>query len=254
MLKLTNIQVVINKGSPLQRNVLNGLNLHVQSGEFVIIVGSNGCGKSTLFNTISGYIQPDSGQVLIEQQDVTKQTQRQRAAKVALVMQDPVMGTMENMTIEENLSFAYLRGTARKLNFHNTAARRQIFKQKLALLDMNLENRLNDLVVNLSGGQRQALSLIMAILADYQILLLDEITAALDPKSAENVVAIAAKLVKVEKKTAIMITHNMQHALNYGNKTLIMANGNIVHTYNLQDKLALHPVDLARAIECYSNF
>jgi len=252
MLKLTNILVTLNKDSPLQRQVLSNLNLEIKHGEFVIIIGSNGCGKSTLFNTISGYIQPDSGQIFIDERQVAGHSQSEFSKDVAIVMQDPRVGTMENMTIEENLSFAYLRGSRRKLRFHNTPARRKFFKEKLALLEMNLENRLDDLVVHLSGGQRQALSLIMAIVANYKILLLDEITAALDPKTAENVISIAAKLVKIEKRTAIMITHNMHHALEYGHKTLIMAGGKIVQEYQIHDKLGLKPADLVGAIELYS--
>lgn len=245
MLNLSNIQVTLGKGTPLVKPVLQNLNLKVADSEFVIIIGNNGCGKSTLFNTISGYITPESGNIIVDRQDVTKQPQNKRAALVALVMQEPRIGTMEQMTIEENLSFAYMRGKNRSLKFHNTLARRNLFRDRLSTLQMGLENRLNDLVGNLSGGQRQALSLIMSIVADYKILLLDEITAALDPKTADSVMAITAKLVQEEKRTAIMTTHNMHYALDYGNRTLLMKQGSIYREYNMQSKKLLTPAALA---------
>ncbi len=200
--------------------ILHNVNLQVADGEFVIIIGSNGSGKSTLFNIISGYMRPDSGSIMLANKDVTWHAQDKRATSVAIVMQDPRLGTMADMTIEENLSFAYMRGQKRGLQLHNTAQLRSLFQDKLAILGMGLENRLDDLVGILSGGQRQALSLVMAIIVDYKILLLDEITAALDPKSAETVMNITAKLVREEKRTAIMITHDMQHAARYGDRTL----------------------------------
>lgn len=245
MLKLTNINVTLSKNTKLETQVLHNLNLDVAAGEFVIIIGSNGSGKSTMFNTISGYLTPDSGRVLIGNQDVTRQTQTQRAELVAIVMQEPRMGTMENMTIEENLSFAYLRGKTRSLKLHNTTQRRAYFKQKLTMLNMGLEDRLNELVGNLSGGQRQALSLIMAIIADYKLLLLDEITAALDPKTAESVISLAAKLVQEEKRTAILITHDMHYALRFGSRTLLLSHGRIIREYDAKAKLGLTPSDLA---------
>ncbi|HSX20888.1 MAG TPA: ATP-binding cassette domain-containing protein [Gammaproteobacteria bacterium] len=248
MLKLSNINVTLSKGTPLHAEILQNLNLQVGNGEFVIIIGSNGCGKSTMFNTIAGFIQPDSGAVIIDDSDVTDVKCARRAALVSLVMQDPRVGTMEHMTIEENLSMAYMRGKARGLCLHNTCERRNLFIEKLALLNMNLENKLDQLVGNLSGGQRQALSLIMAIIADYKILLLDEITAALDPSTADNVMAIAAKLVQEEKRTAIMITHNMHYALTYGNRTLLMNRGKIVREYDAATRSSLTPAMLAADI------
>lgn len=248
MLQLNNLYVTLNKNTQLARPILQNLHLSIADGEFVVLIGSNGCGKSTLMNTIAGYIRPDQGQVIIDNQDVTNLPQTRRSSVVALVMQEPRLGTMENMTLEENLSFAYMRGKVRQLKLHNSLARRNLFKDRLAMLGMNLENRLEDLVGNLSGGQRQALSLIMAIITDYKILLLDEITAALDPKTADTVMAIAAKLVREEKRTALMITHNMQHALHYGDRTLVMANGQLLKAYNKQDRSTLTPAGLAMAM------
>jgi putative ABC transport system ATP-binding protein len=252
MLQLCDLQVTINKNTAMQRNVLQGLSLNVAANEFITIIGNNGCGKSTLFNAIAGFITPDYGQIIIDKQDVISLNHRQRTQLTTIVMQDPRVGTMENMSIEENLSFAYLRGKSRNLQFHNTASRRQFFKTKLAILHMNLENRLDENVGNLSGGQRQALSLIMAIISDYKVLLLDEITAALDPKSAQSVVEIANRLVKASNKSAIMITHNMQHAIEYGNRTLLMSNGQFVKEYASLARLALSPVDLITDLELYA--
>jgi putative ABC transport system ATP-binding protein len=164
---------------------------------------------------------------------------------VAEVMQDPKIGTMEDMTIEENMSFAYFRGKSRTLIPHNSIKRRSLFKEKLAMLEMKLENRMDELVGNLSGGQRQALALIMAILSDSKVLLLDEITAALDPKMAESVIKLAARIVKEEQRTTLMITHNMDHAIQYGDRTLLLAQGQIIKEYNSDEKKNITPLTLA---------
>lgn len=250
MLELKDIDVVFNNNinGNIITSVLQKLNLSVAEGEFVVIVGNNGCGKSTLFNTIAGHIQPKNGHIYIDQMDVTQQTPAQRSSDVALVMQEPGVGTIANMTIEENLSLAYLRGQKRTLRMHNTIKRRQIFKEYLAMLNMNLENKLDQLVGTLSGGQRQALSLIMAIIADYKILLLDEITAALDPKTSDIVMELAAKLVHEQKRTAILITHNMHYALTYGDKTLLMTRDNEFKEYKSEQRQNLTPGELAAAI------
>ncbi len=160
-------------------------------------------------------------------------------------MQDPKIGTMEDMTIEENMSFAYFRGKSRTLIPHNSIKRRSLFKEKLAMLEMKLENRMDELVGNLSGGQRQALALIMAILSDSKVLLLDEITAALDPKMAESVIKLAARIVKEEQRTTLMITHNMDHAIQYGDRTLLLAQGQIIKEYNSDEKKNITPLTLA---------
>lgn len=248
MLKLNNIHVTLSNTASMTTKVLQNLNLYVANGEFVIIIGNNGCGKSTMLNTIAGHVRPETGELLIAGKNITKQSATQRAALIAHVMQEPGMGTIANMTIEENLNLAYMRGQRRSLRLHNTSKRRVLFQEYLKMLDMDLEQRFDQLVGTLSGGQRQALSLIMAIIADYKILLLDEITAALDPRTADNVIAIAAKLVKEQKRTAILITHNMQYALNYGDRTLLMTSGNQFIEYDSQAKQKLSPADLAAAI------
>ncbi len=248
MLQLNNIEVTLSKDTPLACKVLQKVNLSVSAGEFVMIVGSNGCGKSTLFNTIAGNIQPDAGKIYIDTQDVTAQNSTQRVALVSLVMQDPRIGTIANMTVEENLNVAYMRGKVRGLGLSSSKTRRAFFQDKLSQLDMQMEKRLDHIVGNLSGGQRQALSLIMAIIADYKILLLDEITAALDPKSADQVMAIAARLVREEQRTALMITHNMEYALNYGSRTLLMQHGKIARAFDIVARSNIDASSLALAI------
>lgn len=245
MLTLQNIHLTLGQGTKLERLILNNLNLTVQTGEFIVIVGSNGTGKSTMFNIISGYLTPDQGNILLDNYDITKMPTNKRAALISKVMQDPKAGTMANMTIFENMALSFMRGKSRWFKPYDTAKQRQLFKEKLKSLNMDLENRLDELVGNLSGGQRQALNLIMAIIADSKVLLLDEITAALDPKTAEKVMQIAAKIVSEEKRTTIMITHNMAHAVHYGDRTLQLADGHIIKEFNAKEKLALTPIALA---------
>ena len=245
MLKLNSIDVVVGKGTQLERKVLFDLDLEVAEGEFLVIIGGNGAGKSTLFNVISGFMRPESGSIFLDGKEITKTSQIARSRDVSIVMQDPRVGTMENLTILENMAFAYKRGKNRLFRFFNQKERVELFKKRLALLDMGLENRLNETVANLSGGQRQALSLIMSIITESKILLLDEITAALDPKIAENVMEIANRIVREEKLTCIMITHNMEHAIEYGDRTMLLKNGAFMKCYTKEEKKALKATDLA---------
>lgn len=236
MLKLRNICL---------KPVLQNLNLELNKGEFVVVVGANGAGKSTLLNIIAGNITPAHGQVILDDIDVTNISAANRSISIAKVSQDPKVGTMTNMTIYENLAFAALRGKRRGLGFFSRRSYKKLFKSKLAMLNMGLENRLHELVSNLSGGQRQALSLIMALLSDSKVLLLDEITAALDPNTAENIMKIAAQIVREEQRTTIMITHNMKHALEYGDRTVVLANGKFAKQFDQQHRKALTPAVLA---------
>ena len=231
MLKLQDISVTFGRGTKLERCIFDELNLSVANGQFLTIIGGNGAGKSTLLNVISGYIIPDQGTVIIDGDDVTDVSQIDRAKLIAKVMQDPRIGTIENMTIEENMSFAYMRDKKRRFALHDSLDRRKLFCKKLKMLDMGLENKLDELVGNLSGGQRQALSIIMAIIADFKILLLDEITAALDPKTAETVMKLAAKIAYEEKRTTIMITHNMQHAAEYSDRIVVLSGGKVTKEF-----------------------
>lgn len=249
MIRIQNIHVTVGAGTQLEKKILNNLNLDIAAGEFIVIIGGNGVGKSTLLNVIAGLITPDAGDIILNQQNITYLPMRKRAALAALVMQDPKGGTIENMTIEENLSFAYARGKRRGLHPYHDRNRTQLFQDKLATLNMGLENRMTELVGNLSGGQRQALSLVMAKISNSKILLLDEITAALDPKMAEVIMQLTARLVKEENRTTLMITHNMHHALHYGDRTLLLADGKIQKEYGELEKQKMTAVELAASFE-----
>lgn len=227
MLKLKDVNVTVGRGSTLERQVLTNLNFVVDPGEFVILIGGNGAGKSTLFNVISGATPLDSGKIILDQIDITAWPLAKRAKNIAKVLQDPRLATIGDMTIEENLSFALKRTETRGLALHKSKQRRDLFREKLSLLNMGLENRMDELTGNLSGGQRQALSLIMALMTESKILLLDEITAALDPTMAQMIMDLTTRIVNDEKRTTIMITHNTTHMTGYSNRTLRLENGQI---------------------------
>jgi putative ABC transport system ATP-binding protein len=210
------------------RNVLRNLNLVVHRNEFVLIVGDNGAGKTTLFNTISGRLRPGSGNILLDGQDVTDMPQHRRMAMISNVFQDPKVGVVVDMTLRENLHMAHLRGKRRGLTVSNSSRRDDLYREKLKTLNMDLENRLDDRAGDLSGGQRQALSIIMSTLADSKLLLLDEITAALDQRASENILRIINDLVASEKKTCLMITHNSKHIRRLGTRALWLQNGRLV--------------------------
>ncbi|MFN7038268.1 MAG: ABC transporter ATP-binding protein [Alphaproteobacteria bacterium] len=236
MLILENIDLTLNKNSKLEYPIFKNLNLKVEKGEFIIIIGGNGAGKSTLLNIISGNLRPDSGKIKLDNRDYTGASQSLRTNFITKVMQDPKIGTIENMTIQENMALALKHGEKRGFSLAINSMRIELFKQKLSLLNLGLENRLNELVSNLSGGQRQALSLIMAIIINPKILLLDEITAALDPKATENIMELANKIVREESCTCIMITHNMKHAIKYGDRMLILKDGQLLKEYSNLEK------------------
>jgi len=245
MLNLKDIDVTLSKGTKLEYQVLQKLNLSVSAGEFIIIIGGNGAGKTTLLNVVSGFLRADSGKVIIDDEDVTTVSQSARAELIAKVVQDPKIGTMENMTILENMSFAYKRGAKRTLCLFKNEVREKLFREKLAMLNMGLEHKLDEVVANLSGGQRQALSIIMMILAGSKVLLLDEITAALDPKAAKSVIQLANKIIREENRTCLMITHNMSYAIEYGDRTLLLERGKFIKEFTKADKKRLTPALLA---------
>ncbi|QIM63441.1 ABC transporter ATP-binding protein [Pasteurellaceae bacterium Orientalotternb1] len=227
MIELDNLFITFNRGTAIENPVLKGLSLTVQEGEFVCVIGSNGAGKSTMLNAISGDCAIDAGKILIQGQDVNQQSSWQRANLVARVFQDPMAGTCESLTIEENMALAYQRGQKRGLGFALNRKRRELFREKLALLGLGLENRLTDQMGRLSGGQRQAVSLLMASLQPSSILLLDEHTAALDPKTTAFVLELTNKIVREQKLTTLMVTHSMRQALDYGDRTVMLHQGQV---------------------------
>ena len=225
MLKLNNVSKTFNPGTVNEKTALSGLTLDVHDGDFITIIGANGAGKSTLFNAIAGSFYTDSGNIELAGRDITFMPEHKRARMIGRLFQDPMRGSAPGMSIEENLAMAAKSGGWFS---HITKADRAMFREKLALLDMGLEDRLTQPVGLLSGGQRQALTLLMATLITPKLLLLDEHTAALDPGTAEKVLELTKNIVAEEKITCLMITHNMNQALELGNRTLMMANGNIV--------------------------
>jgi putative ABC transport system ATP-binding protein len=246
VLVLKNIGVTFDGGTSIGSTILNGINLRVCGGEFVIIIGGNGAGKTTLFNVISGLLRPTTGQVMLDGKDMAKIPAHERSQYVARVVQNTMAGTMCNLTIFENLAFAFTRGKRRKLLPYSTSARRKIFAEKLESLGIGLEKRMNATVASLSGGQRQAIGLLMSVLAPSKILLLDEITAALDPKISDSVMALANKIIVAEGRTTLMITHNMAHATAYGDRMLLLANSHFQREFSGPEKEALTPSELAK--------
>ena len=230
MLQLNDLHKTFNPGTVNEKVALNGVSLHMEAGDFATIVGSNGAGKSTLFNAITGGFIADEGSILLGGQDITFEPEHQRSKVIGHLFQDPLKGTAPNMTIEENLALAYLRaGTAPNAIFSRISRKdKALFREKLALLDMGLEDRMKQPVGLLSGGQRQALTLLMATLVTPKLLLLDEHTAALDPATADKVLELTKKIVAENHLTCLMITHNMHDALTLGNRTLMMDHGRIV--------------------------
>jgi putative ABC transport system ATP-binding protein len=228
MLRAHNLEVTFNPGTPIENRALRGLTLEIPTGQFVTVIGSNGAGKSTLLNAISGDLRVDRGGIEIDGADVTRKAAWQRADLVARVFQDPMAGTCEALTIEENMALAWRRGERRGLAFALNGALRELFRAKLRTLNLGLENRLADRMGLLSGGQRQAVSLLMASLKPSRILLLDEHTAALDPKTAAFVLELTARIVAEAKLTALMVTHSMRQALDYGSRTVMLHQGRVV--------------------------
>ena len=229
MLKIDHISKTFAPGTVNEKRALNDLSLHLAPGDFVTILGSNGAGKSTLFNAIAGSFQPDTGKILVDGADVTRMPDYKRSKFIGRMFQDPLKGTAPNMTIEENLALCYLRASQRRSPFSMvSAAERREFRARLSDLGLGLEDRMDTVVGLLSGGQRQALTLLMATLVTPKLLLLDEHTAALDPATAEKVLELTKKIVAENRITCLMITHNVQSALTLGNRTIMMKDGRIV--------------------------
>ncbi|MCL2422943.1 MAG: ATP-binding cassette domain-containing protein [Micrococcales bacterium] len=244
MLSLAGICKTFYPGTANERVALRDVDLTLTTGDFVTIIGSNGAGKSTLLNVIAGSLPVDAGSVRVNGKNVTKTPAHRRAARIARVFQDPQAGTAPHLTIEQNLSVALNRGKPLTLGMGLTKARRRCFVEQLATLEQGLENRMNHRVGLLSGGQRQALSLLMATFTHPDLLLLDEHTAALDPERAELVLRLTSQMIADHHLTALMVTHNMDHALRMGNRLLMMHDGEIVRSLAPEEKAKATVPDL----------
>lgn len=249
MISATDLRLTFGKGTPLENPALRGMSLTVNQGEFVTVIGSNGAGKSTFLNALSGEVLVDSGDIVVDNQNVTRLPTYKRAGRVARVFQDPLAGTCEGLSIEENLALAIKRGQRRGLT---TAVKRQYmeqFRESLSSLKLGLENRLGDKMGLLSGGQRQAVSLLMASLTPSAILLLDEHTAALDPKTANFVLELTTKIIEEQKLTSLMVTHSMKQALEVGTRTVMLHQGQVVFDIKGKDREGLQVKDLLELFE-----
>ena len=249
MLDLKNIRKTFNSRTVNEKVALNGVNLHLNEGDFVTMIGGNGAGKSTLLNAIAGVWPIDQGSIVLAGDDITKLPEHKRAALLGRVFQDPMMGTAATMQIEENLAIAARRGKKRTLKVGITRDEREEYREKLKVLGLGLESRLTAKVGLLSGGQRQALTLLMATLNAPKLLLLDEHTAALDPKTAAKVLEITESIIAEKHLTAMMVTHNMNDAIRLGNRLIMMDEGRVVVDVSGEEKKHLHKADLLELFE-----
>lgn len=245
MLEIKNISKTFSPGTVNEKKALSDLSLSVKDGDFITIIGSNGAGKSTLFNAVAGSFYVDEGYIFLGGQDITFLEEHKRSRIIGRMFQDPLKGTAPSMSIEENIALAYLRSSEGTSPFSRISSRdKKNFREKLSLLGMGLEDRMRDPVGLLSGGQRQALTLLMATIVTPKLLLLDEHTAALDPGTAEKVIGLTKKIVSEGNITCLMITHNMKQALTIGNRTLLMNDGNIVLDVSGKERDSLSTSDL----------
>ena len=244
MIEFSNIHKKFNANTINEVYALKDMNLEIKEGEFVTVIGTNGSGKSTLLNMAAGTITPDSGIIMLAGEDITKQKDFQRARAVARVFQNPFMGTAPDMTIAENLLLAFLRGEKHYPKIGLNRQRRDFFKKRLAELEMQLEERIDTVIGTLSGGQRQAVSLLMSVIREPKVLLLDEHTAALDPKSASQIIKLTKVFIERGNLTALMVTHSMQQALELGTRTIMMHQGRIIDDIPEKEKVRLTVDDL----------
>ena len=244
VLDLHSIYKTFNAGTVNEKTALNGLNLHLNEGDFVTVIGGNGAGKSTMLNAVAGTWFVDEGKITIDDIDVTKLPEHKRAKYLGRVFQDPMTGTAATMQIEENMALAARRGMTRSLKAGITAKEREFYREQLKILGLGLEDRLTSKVGLLSGGQRQALTLLMATLKKPRLLLLDEHTAALDPKTAAKVLETTDTIVNSEHLTTLMITHNMRDAIAHGNRLIMMNSGHIIYDVEGEEKKKLTVEDL----------
>ena len=250
MLEIRDIYKTFNPGTVNEKRALNGVSLTLNDGDFVTVIGGNGAGKSTLLNAVAGVWGVDAGSILIDGQEVTRLPEHKRAKYIGRVFQDPMMGTAATMQIEENLALAARRGESRTLRSGITRGEREKYRELLKILDLGLENRLTTKVGLLSGGQRQALTLLMATLKRPKLLLLDEHTAALDPKTAAKVLETTEKIVSRDQLTTLMITHNLSQALTTGNRTIMLDEGRIILDLGGEERAKMGVNDL---LDCYAE-
>ena len=253
MLELKNVHKTFNVGTVNEKVALNGLDLKLEDGDFVTVIGGNGAGKSTMLNAIAGVWPIDMGKILIDGKDITRLPEHKRAKYIGRVFQDPMMGTAGTMEIEENLALASRRGNSRTLKAGITRQEREMYRERLKILDLGLEDRMTSKVGLLSGGQRQAITLLMATQKNPRLLLLDEHTAALDPKTAAKVLELSEKIVQQNQLTTLMITHNMRDAIKYGNRLIMMHEGRIIYDVRGAEKQALQVSDLLARFEQLSG-
>ncbi|BCJ98183.1 ABC transporter ATP-binding protein [Anaerocolumna chitinilytica] len=253
MLEIGELYKTFNPFTINEKRVLKGLNLTLNESDFVTVIGGNGAGKSTMLNMIAGVHYPDSGSIMLDGRDITRMPEYKRASYLGRVFQDPMMGTAAGMEIQENLALAYRRGKRRGFGWGISKAEKELYVEQLLKLDLGLENRLTTKVGLLSGGQRQALTLLMSALKNPRLLLLDEHTAALDPKTAQKVLELTEKIVAENSLTALMITHNMKHAIQYGNRLIMMHEGKIIYDVSGEEKKNLHVRDLLDKFESVSG-
>lgn len=245
MLKIEHLKLTFNKGTINENPVFTDLNLTVEDGDFITIIGSNGAGKSTMLNCVAGSIPVDGGRILLNDKDITNMHEVKRAKYIGHVFQDPMMGTAPSMMIMENLALAYRRGDTHTLKWGIPKGEElELYKKELSKLGLGLEERLENKVGLLSGGQRQAVTLLMATIRKPELLLLDEHTAALDPKTAATVLDISKKIVEENNLTTLMVTHNMQNAIDYGNRLIMMHEGSVVFDVRGEEKKKLKVSDL----------
>lgn len=249
MLKASNLKITFNPGTPIETKALQELSLEIPTGQFVTVIGTNGAGKSTFLNAVSGDLPVDSGSITIDECEVTKMPVWERAGRVARVFQDPMAGTCEDLTIEENMALAQCRGNKRGLSWAVKANQRDYYREQLSRLGLGLENRLTDRIGLLSGGQRQAVSLLMAALQPSRILLLDEHTAALDPRTADFVLELTKRIVAEKELTTMMVTHSMRQALDIGDRTVMLHQGQVVLDVAGEQRKGLDVPDLLQMFE-----
>ena len=249
MLEIINVSKTFNIGTINEKKALNKLSLKLNPGDFVTIIGGNGAGKSTMLNMIAGVYPIDSGQIIIDGVDISRMPEHKRAKYIGRVFQDPMMGTSAGMQIDENLALAFRRGEKRGLSWGIKKSEKELYKEILAKLGLGLQTRMTSKVRLLSGGQRQALTLLMATLKKPKLLLLDEHTAALDPQTAKTVLDLTEQIVAEQNLTAMMVTHNMKDALNIGNRLIMMHSGRVIYDVSGEEKKKLKVEDLLRKFE-----